>query len=508
MTGLLSLSTIDPGDLAELAEVCQVSANEIIDVHHCTPLQRILIAGTERYSDAYCYRGSWTLQPSIDEDRFLDAIAKVAEQNSILRTRIADSATHGLVQVVLRNAEPIDRSFDDFDTYRQHESSRRLGLGTPLARWALVDRTVALTIHHAACDYTSIKAILEDCSRIYHGQSPTPRAPFRQFAEHCENVGEEAAEAFWKPRFPHMAAIFPRVGEAYTPCATDTISHHYRLPSEKKTPGSQLPYYIEAAWAHASSIYTGQSAVAYGLVLSGRTSQLGIIGATLGPTIAIIPVQANVSPESTISELIKERARERRQACSHATLQFDPLKIRALSAESRRASQFTTILDINTSSLASPVNDEVLLNAESEGVSLSALVLRISIQEGTIIIVASFDSTIICELQVRRTLHQLDHSLQLFLEGPADRKLKEIATISAEDWREVFEWNHNLPQSTQQCLREIFQDRAQLHANKRAIEAWDRNASYEELDMLSTQLGLRLIGSGVGIGDSVLIHGE
>ncbi|CAK1362477.1 unnamed protein product [Cercospora beticola] len=506
MTGLLSLSTIDHNDLEELAEACQVSTNEIIDVYHCTPLQRILIAGTECYSDAYCYRGSWKLQPSIDAIRFLDAIARVAEQNSILRTRIADSPTHGLVQVVLRNAEPIDRSFDQFETYLKHDSSRRLGLGTPLAKWALVDRTVALTIHHAVCDSSSIKAILEDCSRIYHGQAPTTRAPFRQFAEHCENVDARAAEAFWKPRFPHMAAIFPEVATNYTPRTTSSLHHCCQLPSDSKTPANQLPYYIEAAWAHTSSIYTGQSAVAYGLVLSGRTSQLGIIGTTLGPTIATIPVQANVNPESTISELVKERAKERRQAFSHAALQFDPLQIRAPNAESRRASQFTTILDINTSSLAGPVNDHVLLNAESQGVSLSALVLRISIQEGTIIVDASYDPYIICERQVRRTLHQLDHSLQLFLEGPADRKLEELATISAEDWREVFEWNETLPQPTQQCLHELFQDRAHLHANKRAIEAWDRNATYEELDMLSTELALRLIGSGVKPGDAVLIH--
>ncbi|GIZ46976.1 hypothetical protein CKM354_001007800 [Cercospora kikuchii] len=303
-----------------------------------------------------------------------------------------------------------------------------------------------------------------------------------------------------------MAAMFPRVAANYIPRTTSSLHHRCQLPSTSKTPASQLPYYIEAAWAHASSIYTGQSAVAYGLVLSGRTSQLGIIGTTLGPTITTIPVQANVNPESTISEFIKERAKERRQAFSHTALQFDPLKIRALSAESRRASQFTTILDISTSSLAGPVNDDVLLNTESQIVSLSALVLRISIQEATIIIDASFDPNVIHERQVRRTLHQLDHSLRLFLEGPADRKLRELATISAEDWREVFEWNDALPHPAQQCIHEFFQDRAQLHASKRAVEAWDRNATYEELDMLSTQLALRLIGFGVAPGDPVLIH--
>lgn len=255
MTGLLPLSTIDHRDLEELAEACQVSTNEIIDVYHCTPFQRILIAGTERYSDAYCYCGSWSLQPSIDEDRFLDAIAKVAEQNSILRTRIADSTTHGLVQVVLRNAEPVDRSFDYFDAYQEYDSSLRLGLGTPLARWALIDRTVALTIHHAVCDPSSIKAIIEDCSKIYHGQSPTPRAPFRQFAEHCENVDEQAAEAFWKSRFPHMAAIFPIVAQKYMPHTTSTVTYRCHLSSDNKIPASQMPYYVEAAWAHTSSIY-------------------------------------------------------------------------------------------------------------------------------------------------------------------------------------------------------------------------------------------------------------
>ncbi|KAF2209164.1 hypothetical protein CERZMDRAFT_100681 [Cercospora zeae-maydis SCOH1-5] len=506
MAESLSLSTIDHNDLEELADACQVSTNDIVDVYYCTHLQQTLIAATERYSDAYCYRGSWILTPPVDADRFLEAVAKVAEQNSILRTRIADSTTHGLVQVVLRNAEPIDRSFDDYDTYLEHDRSQHLGLGTPLARWGLIGRTLHLTTHHAAYDSTSIKLMMKDCLNIYHGQSPTARAPFRQFVEHCVNVDEEAAEAFWRPRFSHMAAIFPKVEAGYIPRATHMIKHRWNLPEGSKTPASQLPYLIEAAWAHASSIYTHQPAVAYGLVLTGRTSQLGVIGATLGPTIATIPVQANVNPESTIKELIKERAKERRQAFSHAALQYGSSRIRTLSVEASRASQFATVLDITMSPFAAMPNEELLQVTEHEGNWISALVLRILIQDGEIVVNANFDPNVICERQLWRIMHQLDHSVQLFLDGPQDRKLKELATISAADWEEVFRWNETLPKPTQQCLHEIFQDRARLHASRKAVEAWDQNATYEDLDMLSTQLALQLIGCGIEPGASVLVH--
>ncbi|KAM3422594.1 hypothetical protein BST61_g84 [Cercospora zeina] len=506
MAESLSLSTIDHNDLEELAAACQIPTNEIVDVYYCTHLQQTLIAGTERYNEAYCYRGAWQLAPSVDADRFLEAVAKVAEQNSILRTRIADSTTHGLVQVVLRNAEPIDRSFDDYDTYSEHDRSQRLGLGTPLARWALVGRTLHLTIHHAAYDSTSIKAMMEDCLNIHRGQSPTARPPFRQFTEHCMNVDKEAAEAFWRPRFSQMAAIFPKADAGHVPHATSTIKHRWNLPIGNETPACQLPYLIEAAWAHASSIYTNQPAVAYGLVLTGRASQLGVLGATLGPTIATIPVQANINPNSTIKELIKERAKERRQAFCHTALQYSSSEMRSLGAEADRASQFTTVLEITMSPLAAMANEELLQVTESEGSSISALVLRILIQGGGIVVKADFDPDIICEGQMWRIIHQLDHSLQLFWDGPQDRKLKELATISAADWDEVFKWNETLPKPTQQCLHEIFQDRARLHASRKAVEAWDQNATYEDLDMHSTQLAVQLIGCGIEPGDSVLVH--
>ncbi|KAF2763829.1 hypothetical protein EJ03DRAFT_386361 [Teratosphaeria nubilosa] len=127
----------------------------------------------------------------------------------ILRTRIADSTRHGLVQVVLRNAEPVERSFNDLAAYLEVDRAQPMGLGTPLARWALVNCTLALTIHQAAYDLTSIKAMKEDCLRVFHGQEPTPRPPFGLFAERCMNVDESAGEAFWRPRFSKLAAIFP-----------------------------------------------------------------------------------------------------------------------------------------------------------------------------------------------------------------------------------------------------------------------------------------------------------
>ncbi|KAM3417875.1 hypothetical protein BST61_g6095 [Cercospora zeina] len=506
MTGPLSLDTVAPHDLEELAEACHVATHDITHVYRCTPLQRTVLAGTQRYRDAYCYRGVWKLGASVDTNRFLDAINRVANWNSILRTRIADSTTHGLVQVVLRNAEPADCSFVDLAAYLEQDRSRSIGLGDPLARWALVDRTVALTIHHAAYDFTSIKAMNEDCLRIYHGQEPIPRPPFGLFAERCMNIDESAAHAFWRPRFSRIAAIFPEVDAHYAPRARSAITHRCRLSPGSKTPVTLLPVFVEAAWAYTSSIYTGEGAVAYGLVFSGRSPQLGDLATTLGPTVVTIPVQVNVDLELTITGFIKERAKERRQAVSNAALHYDISKISRLSADAERASQFQTVLNIITTPMFGGTTEEMQLLTESEDAATCALVLRILVQDGEVVIDAGFDSNVVCERQMRRTMQQFDRCFRFLLEGPQNRKLKELAAISTEDWKEVSAWNASLPEPTTRCLHTIVHDLAQVHPDRSAVEAWDRDATYSELDTLATQLAYRLLACGIRHSNAVLIH--
>ncbi|KAF2763830.1 acetyl-CoA synthetase-like protein [Teratosphaeria nubilosa] len=95
-------------------------------------------------------------------------------------------------------------------------------------------------------------------------------------------------------------------------------------------------------------------------------------------------------------------------------------KVRALSVEAKRASQFQTVLNITTTPMFGGSTEEMQLVGEDDGISMFAIYLRILIQNGEVVVDASFDPNVICERQIRRTLHQFDHSIHLLAEGSRD----------------------------------------------------------------------------------------
>ena len=88
----------------EAATACEVEADDIEDVFPCTPLQEGLLALTAKHSEDYIARYAFRLLPTIDVQRLRSAWIRVVAANPILRTRIIDIPTRGLVQVVTKHS--------------------------------------------------------------------------------------------------------------------------------------------------------------------------------------------------------------------------------------------------------------------------------------------------------------------------------------------------------------------------------------------------------------------
>lgn len=293
----IDIKDVDGSVLAQIAQDCHVSVGDVEDVYACTPFQAGILADPTIYVERYVR----SLAPSVDLDRFAAALDHVISLNVITRTRIVDCDL-GLVQVVLRHGRsPWDsvRRISDLDvnTYLLHDRSVPMHLGTQLSRFAIVDRKLVLTIHHAVSDHYSLTQLALDIWSVYKGQTPSPRAPFKEFVRYCSAIDENAAVGFWKAQFKGgEPSIFPSAPPEHAVQASQRMSRHIVL--KKLASVALIPAYIEAAWGLTAADYTGSEIVAFGYVMSGRSAALGGAETTLGPTIATVPLQVRLGSRS------------------------------------------------------------------------------------------------------------------------------------------------------------------------------------------------------------------
>jgi amino acid adenylation domain-containing protein len=517
----VSADSVTPSDediLRDIAGVCGVPVAAIEDLYPCTPLQVGIIAQPLERIYINCIYA--TLAPSLDLDRFCDAIRHVHKLNPVLRTRIVDSEL-GLVQVVLKEeltiAQPPADTQDHEDELQAtlwREKSTPMRLGQPLFRAAVVGRTIVLTTHHAIADGGTYHSLFDNLSRAYHGQALAPHAEFRLFVKHCCSIEHAAASAFWGPRFSGHPVAFPVMDIDVMPDARAKIKTTVSLASMplQDVPVGLMSSYVETAWAVTAMSYTNAESIVFGRVLSARaSSSLGGLESTLGPTIVTMPVQVNLSPTATIGALIRERAQERREALNSPALQYGLVGLRTVNDAAKRAARFTTLINFRTPTDQGTdyVSTELDIHGEYEPHLPYGLGISLVWNGKGLTIETLHDPDIVCERQTRRLLRQFEHVLGLLLQMPAGTRLGALPLLNAHDRREMIGWNRLSTGPADQTLHQLFRGRSRSQPDAPAVRGPDGNLTYAMLDRKSDAVARGLRSRGVGREDAVaLVFGK
>lgn len=497
---VMSRADVDAKTIAEIAKACDVSETQIEDVYSPTPLQARLIARAEVFHLALSFG------PGADIDRFCEALKQVAAANPILRTRFVDSRL-GILQVITNEEHVSQVLSGTLDDYLNDKDAHQLGFGVPLFRSVVIGRKFVATIHHAVMDYWSVTTFFkEDVVGAYHGQAPKKRPPFKDFVKHIASIDESAAQAFWGPRFKGVPALFPTVSPGFAPHAKQIGTRKIALKGigEGVSP-SHLSSFVAAAWALTTGVYTGSENVAFGLVLSGRSSTLNGLENALGPTLAEVPVQVNLPRNLSVEKLIKDRATTLRQLQTHHTLQYGINGIGSLSDAAHIASGFQALINIRPplpiAAEATDVQFERLLWPQGS----FSLELVCSLYDDGILVEPRNDPDVLDERQLDRVLNQFEHTLQLLTEVPLQTKLGQLQLLNSYDREEILEWNKIVPKPVGKCVHNIFSAQARANPEAAAVEASDGSLSYGELEKLSDRLALQLHRKGVCPGKSVAL---
>lgn len=494
----MSRAEVDETTLAEVAEACNVPKTQIEDIYACVPQQLEFIAG--RRSEVFHFVLSFSL--AADIDRWCEAVRQVVSLNSVFRTRLVHCRL-GIVQVVTSEKHVTERRSGDIEQYVRDEGSEahRLGFGVPLFRSAFIDRNFVATMHHAIMDYWSLNTFLnEDLAHAYLGHPPKKRPAFKEYVARSIDIDESAAKAFWVSRFQGIPALFPVADTGFSPRPSREVKKKIALNRIGNGLSlSHVPWFAEAAWALTASTYADSENVAYGLVLSGRSSALNGVETTLGPTVAEVPVQVNLQHNMTVERLVKDRATSLRQLTrSPSFWQYGIKRIGAVNEAAKIASGFQSLFNV-----VPPLPTTLPTTAEeSKSVRLDRIVWQVRgafslmlfcrILDDGIFLETKYDPAILCDRQLHRVLNQFENTLQLLTEAPLQMKLNKLQRLNSYDRSEILLWNGTIPETVRKCVHEVFRDQAQAQPEAVAVEARDGSATYREMDQMTDRLAHEL----------------
>ncbi|KAL8794946.1 MAG: hypothetical protein Q9195_002528, partial [Heterodermia aff. obscurata] len=504
----------------EITSQCDISVEEIEDLYPCTPFQEGIMVLSLRRPGAYVVQHNFELSPdlSLDLETFCLAWDTVAKANPILRTRIIQSETAGLMQVVVK--EPIHWVFNgDLDEYSRKCKELSMGFGTLLARYAIVPTTrgrsdkhhFVWTTHHAIYDGWSLNLILKQVDQQYqslksrHTREPS-RDPsklpsnFNNFIKALQGIDPQESDTFWDEQFNDgEPKTFPRPLSKALPSPTAVLESTMQYVREGR-PDATMSNIIRAAWAVTISKYANSNDVVFGATLSGRSGSIAEADSIVGPTTTTVPVRIILDPFISVADFL--------QGLQNQALNMMRFEHRGLANIGRINSKTMAACDLGNLLVIQPKPDadmdgNIMHRRHHESVHVGifdtyALTMECLLKEKGLTVKAIYDPQIIDETLMNRVCSQFRHILgQLCICGDQDL-VHDIQTINPEDYNTLWQWNAELPDTVDSCIHSLIEQKTLEDPDAQAVCAWDGELSYGDLDLQSSRVAHHLRGIGVG----------
>ncbi|KAK4139717.1 uncharacterized protein C8A04DRAFT_40505 [Dichotomopilus funicola] len=514
-----------------------IEKSSVADLLPCSPLQEGLISLTIQDPEAYVLREIYRLPTKMDMDRFKSAWESVVKDAEVLRTRIVHLDENGCYQVVMNQDGIPWHNASKVQEYIDHDKAQLFEYGAPLARFALVETEntgcyFVWSIHHALYDGWSKTLIMKHVQEAYNLEiSPEPPqpsqpapatnptlAPYNRFIEYLQRTNPSDSHKFWKAQFDGLEAQpFPRPPSAsFKPILDGTLT--IKIPWARTTAASQwtTATVLKAAWALVLSRHTGAPDALFGAVQSGRNVPIPGISDMIGPTITTVPMRIRVQGEMPLATFLKTLQDQGTDMMRHEHLGLQ--NISKISAECREACAFTNIMVIQPGQQGGQAESELdLMGAtriedQDKGFLRFNLGLECALENDAISVTGGYDRRLLSGAQMRRLLRQfetaiLDINDKNNEEGEKGALVRDINLVSADDLAEMAEMAkmNETPsdddddiQNIQECTHDVIHRVAMERGGAMAVNAWDVDFQYIELDQLSTKLAYHLRSLGVG----------
>jgi len=475
------------------------------------------------------------LNEPIDTRLFVDAWARVAKQNPILRTRFRWEGLQTPVQEVLPDVTvPFEaRDLSELAPQAQAEAlirflaedrSRAFDLDVaPLWRVTVLNlggdrRQVVFTYSHAILDscYASIvKEVFDAYAATARGEPPMfeARPAYREHIEWLQKhlpSNAAAADTYWRAslagfrtptnlealRVPTSEAQ-PAAGHATYALALspDRTEKLHALCDRTSLRTSTI---IEAAWALVLSAFSAQDDVIYGVTRACRRSSIDGADRILGLFINTVPIRVRLPSDLPVLDLCRQL---REQQIELRQFEHTPLvDILRASEVSRGQSLFDSIIVFNAQTDDARLKSfgpewqrrEFMLHDQTN------FPFNVMAYDGPqVTFKLSYDTSCFTPAAVERIADLLQAILVAIADQPESR-LGDLPRMPSQDARSTLEiWNDTAtPVAGPHCMHAAFEAQVDRTPDAVALVDGARSLTYRELDRRANHLARTLIANG------------
>lgn len=504
---------------------CDLAAGSIEDMYPCTAFQEGVMALSIRQPGAYMAQHVFDLSTdsSLSLTAFYIAWEAVVKQNSILRTRIIQTESAGLMQLVAKDEMSwLFRS--DLDSYLRQDKETPMGFGTSLCRYAVITpptaqskkRFFVWTMHHAIYDGYSLQLTLKTVSQAYQElksavilNENTRNSPiqFNTFIKSLMSFDVNKAQRFWNMQFcDGQPSTYPVIHPPYLSRLNESLESRIQYVRKHNSDITSSTI-VRAAWAILIGTYANSTDVLFGTVLSGRTDSSAHLDRVMGPTVTTVPIRIAIDPMRSVTDFLRLVQKQHLDMAPFAHLGIS--NIRRINAQMKSVCDFQNLLVIQPKEDLDVTESVLGLRqrnlTDTRNFDTYPLTLECQLNLDELIVTFIFDAAILDRKQMKRLLFQFQHIFhQLCLEQD-DCRIQDIETISPRDVQELWKWNASVPYAVESCVHHLIEKVMLEDPTAPAICSHDGNLTYSDLSNLSSRLANHLIEQGVGVESKVPI---
>ncbi|PNP39601.1 hypothetical protein TGAMA5MH_08417 [Trichoderma gamsii] len=458
---------------------------EIDDAYPCTKLQEGLMALSVKQPGSYIAKYLYRLPAHVNVPRFRAAWKQTMKLCSSLRTRIIHTSEGSSIQVVW--SHELDWSplpYDSLQSVLSYAREIQMTYGSSLCQVAFVEdeqRNAYFfwALHHTVFDGLSMQIVLNILHKIYLADDIPQITPYSRFIHHVLQMDVEETSSYWKSQLQDAEpSLFPSSRSASDrPGATCFLERSIGCINTEKL-SVTVATVVRSAWAIVLGRYCDTHDVCFGTTISGRQASVPGIFEIVGPIIATIPVRIKLDDKQPVSDFL--------QSVQEAAIEMIPYEQFGLQS----------IMKLGEDAY----NASLLVTAgETEGLSDSLanyfsypLVVQAHLYEDDLKIAIAYDSEVLTDRQVQALSSHLGHVIHQLTSGD-DLSLQSVSISSSFDLELATTYNSDVPDLIDSCIHKLIEKQAKTAPNAWAIQAWDGNLTYMQLDQAANRLANHLI---------------
>lgn len=504
----------------KLTEMGIAHLDDVEAAYPCSPVQQGILLTQIRDPQCYSYSINFSVKCSqlgdaVDLQRLAEAWQHVVQRHSTLRTVFVDNLLQEGVmdQLVLKKHVAKIAFHENSDSeLAQRPGHRWLGLpaNQPPHRLNIFKKSegtvlCVLEMSHAIADGSSIPILFRDFSLAYEGSlAATSLSVYRDYVAYLQRSQCVQDVDYWKEFLTGAEPCYlpSRAAGATEPKTLQAlewrISHVAELQAFCTERGVTLSNVLQLAWALVLQAYTGLDDVLFGYLVAGRDIPVCDIDQAVGVYINMLVCRVRLSPSTSLGNVLDTVQEDLAAAMNHKHVSLADLQ-HALGTSNEPL--FNTAYSFQRRSVSkSMAKGPVSFNiSDAHDPSEYDLTVNVEVWDSSVELQLCYWTDKILDSQARNIASTLDQILTSIVMSDLAVPTGELHTLSDHCLQQLVSWNNAEPEFLEECVHHVFEHNARQQPDETpAIEAWDAEFTYLELDAAASQLAQHLVSLGVG----------